>query len=157
MIRPVKVDEVDIISQLALVSKAHWGYSKEFMNACKDELTYTKEMMKNEKYIFYLKESNNVIVGFYVLKKLNSDEVELESLFLDPIFMKKGFGIELLNHAKAEALGLSIKSMHIQSDPHAQDFYEKAGAKLISKKESGSIPGRYLPLLTLELEPLNRN
>ncbi|NQY94777.1 MAG: GNAT family N-acetyltransferase [Campylobacteraceae bacterium] len=151
MIRLVSVNEVEEISQLALRSKAHWGYSKEFIQACEDELTYTKEMIENEAYVFYLKESNNTIVGFYVLKKLNSDEVELEALFLDPMFIKKGFGKELLNHAKAEAVGFGIKSMHIQSDPYAQDFYEKAGAKLISKKESGSIPGRYLPILTLEL------
>jgi len=157
MIRLVKVDEADTISELALTSKAHWGYSQEFMNACKDELTYTKEMIENEEYIFYLKESNNVIVGFYVLKKINTDEVELEALFLDPMFIKKGLGIELLNHVKAKAVSLGVKWIHIQSDPYAQGFYEKAGAKLISKKESGSVPGRYLPLLTLELEPLDRN
>ena len=157
MIRLVKTDEVDSISQLALVSKAHWGYSKEFMEACKDELSYTKEMIENEEYVFYLKESNNTILGFYVLKKLNSDEVELEALFLEPMFIKKGFGQELLNHAKETAINFGIKSMHIQADPYAQDFYEKAGAKLISKKESGSIPGRYLPLLKLELEPFDRN
>jgi len=151
MIRLVSLNEVEKISQLALASKAHWGYSKEFMQACKDELTYTKEMIENDEYVFYLKESNKTIVGFYVLKKLNCDEVELEALFLDPLFIKKGFGQELLNHAKEESVNIGIKLMHIQSDPYAQDFYEKAGAKLISKKESGSVIGRYLPLLTLEL------
>jgi len=151
MIRLTKENELEYISLLALRSKTHWGYSKEFMEACKNELTYTKEMIESEEYLFYLKESKNAIAGFYVLKKLNSNEAELEALFLDPLFIRKGFGKELFNHAKLKALDFGVNTLVIQSDPYAQDFYERAGAKLISKKESGSIPGRYLPILTLGL------
>jgi len=154
MIRLAKENDLEQISQLALASKAYWGYSKEFMEACIDELTYSKEMTEKSEYIFYVKESNNTIAGFYLLRQLDNNEVELEALFLDPKFMRKGFGKELLNHAKTQAIGLGLKSMFIQSDPYAQEFYEHSGAKLISKKESGSIPGRYLPLMKLELTSL---
>jgi len=151
MIRLVKKSEVKSISELALVSKAHWGYSAEFIQSCKYELTYATAMIGNNEYIFYLKELENEIVGFYLVKKLNKLEVELEALFLEPKFIKKGYGKELLEHARREALSLGVKEMIIQSDPYAQNFYESAGAKLVSKKESGSISGRYLPILRLEL------
>ena len=32
------VDEADRLSDLAFRSKAHWGYSPEFMEACREEL-----------------------------------------------------------------------------------------------------------------------
>jgi len=32
-----------LLSNLAFRSKAHWGYSDEFMAACRDELTYSSE------------------------------------------------------------------------------------------------------------------
>jgi hypothetical protein len=41
--------------------------------------------------------------------------------------------------------------MEIHSDPEAQGFYERMGARLIGKTPSGSIAGRLLPLLQHDL------
>ena len=40
-IRLARLDEAEQLTQLALRSKASWGYSEEFMAACRDELTLT--------------------------------------------------------------------------------------------------------------------
>lgn len=39
LIRLARVTEAEILSDLALRSKAHWGYDAEFIEACRDELT----------------------------------------------------------------------------------------------------------------------
>lgn len=39
-IRVARADEHADISELALRSKSYWGYSKEFLDACRDELTF---------------------------------------------------------------------------------------------------------------------
>ncbi len=41
IIRPVDASEAAIISELAMRSKAHWGYSPEFVEACRAELSHT--------------------------------------------------------------------------------------------------------------------
>jgi len=38
-IREVDKSEADSLSDLAMRSKAHWGYSKDFMAACQKELS----------------------------------------------------------------------------------------------------------------------
>ena len=41
MIRPARSGEAKALSDLALRSKAHWGYDAAFMAACRAELTVT--------------------------------------------------------------------------------------------------------------------
>ena len=42
-------------------------------------------------------------------------------------------------------------TLHIHSDPFAEGFYLRNGAIRIGETPSGSIPGRLLPLLRLDL------
>ena len=39
----------------------------------------------------------------------------------------------------------------IQGDPNASKFYEAAGARLVGTRESGSVPGRDLPLYEIDI------
>jgi hypothetical protein len=43
MIRPARVDEAHLLSDLALRSKAYWGYSPELIEQCREELSYSEE------------------------------------------------------------------------------------------------------------------
>ena len=52
-IRSARVQEAKEISALAMRSKAYWGYSKEFMEACREELTVTPEHI-NSDHLHYL-------------------------------------------------------------------------------------------------------
>ena len=58
--------------------------------------------------------------------------------------------------AKAHAVKLGAHTMTIQGDPHALEFYRAAGASVIGEMESGSIPGRFLPLLEIPLITADR-
>jgi hypothetical protein len=45
MIRAAHGGELEALSALAMRSKAHWGYSAAFMQACRDELTVSAELL----------------------------------------------------------------------------------------------------------------
>lgn len=46
---------------------------------------------------------------------------------------------------------LGATKLIIQGDPNAERFYLAAGAVLTGTRESGSIPGRYLPTFAINL------
>jgi GNAT superfamily N-acetyltransferase len=148
-IRKAAQHEVDTLSALAFRSKAHWGYTAEFMEACRAELTYSRGDLKTRDV--YVLESGSQIVGFYVLKQHSGNRVELEALFVEPSWIGQGVGRRLIEHAKAQARRLGATVMLIESDPNAAAFYVKAGGKQIGQQASGSIAGRVLPVFEITL------
>lgn len=148
-LREAREQEASLLSDLALRSKAYWGYPPEFLDACRDELTYTSEDVRHQTFV--VAEVADVIVGFYALDRTATAQVELEALFVDPAFIGRGYGRALIEHATKTALAMKATALTIQSDPHAEAFYRAVGAELVGSRESDSIPGRMLPLLTIPL------
>lgn len=87
-IRKAKLSESELLSSLALRSKAYWGYSQEFIFACRQELTYSQENIQNNH--FYVAEINNKVIGFFALEILCDRQIELEALFIDPAYINQG-------------------------------------------------------------------
>ena len=132
-------------------SKAHWGYSDEFMSACREELTYSDAQIDSDNYEFYVCEAEGRVVGFYVLERVGSTDAELEALFVEPASIGHGFGRMLIEHAKARAAAQGVKQLIIQGDPNAESFYLTAGGVSDGQRESASIPGRFLPIFRIDL------
>jgi len=149
IIRKAKLSESKLLTSLALRSKAYWGYPKEFISACRQELTYSQQDIQNNP--FYVAEINHRVIGFFVLVILSDSEIELEALFIEPAYINQGYGRQLINQAKLVASELGSKVILIQGDPHAKNFYLRVGGKLIGERESTSIPGRYLPVFKIDL------
>lgn len=150
-IRVARVDEAGLLSDLALRSKAHWGYSPEFIERCREELTYDEEQLRSADMRFFVVENDQRVVGFYALKLLGATEIELEAMFVEPSLIGLGFGRLLMEHAKLVALELGAQQLIVQSDPYAERFYKAAGGVVTGTRESASIPGRYLPTLAISL------
>ena len=149
--RPARPAEAEALSTLALRSKAHWGYSSAFMEACRDELTYRADDIASASFRFVVAEVDAAIVGFYALERLSAEEVELEALFVEPSHIGCGWGRALITHARQEAAKWGASTMTIQGDPHAEAFYRAAGGVRTGHRVSASVPGRYLPVFTIEL------
>ena len=150
-IRPARTEEAEEISKLAMRSKAHWGYSKSFMEACRDELTVTPRALDSSEFRYFVAERGSELVGYYAIDKLTDHRFELEALFVEPAFIGRGIGKALLAHAKKLVKELGGKSLIIQGDPHAEKFYRAAGGKPGGSRESASVPGRNLPLFRIDL------
>ena len=139
------------LSELAFRSKAHWGYSTEFMQACRRELTVTPASIAGDEILYVVAVIQQELAGFYALEDLANTRIELGALFVEPNQIGKGIGKQLVTRAKAHAIKLGARSLTIQGDPHSLEFYRAAGASVIGDMESGSIPGRFLPLLEIPL------
>lgn len=151
-IRSARPQDAGELSRLALRSKAHWGYSKVFLDACKDELAVDPARFSSSEYDHFVCFDNESILGFYALEKLSRDDYELVALFVEPVHVGTGVGRSLIQHAIRTARERSAARLIIQADPNAIDFYVAAGARQIGQRESDSISGRFLPLFAIKIE-----
>lgn len=150
-IRAARPDETGVLTGLAIRSKAYWGYPSSFMEACRDELTVTARSLKSIDLHYYVAEGKSGLLGYYAIEKVNEREFELEALFVEPDFIGKGVGRALIEHAKGLVRKLGGNKLTIQGDPNAEKFYRAAGGELTGTRDSASIPGRSLPLFTIDL------
>jgi GNAT superfamily N-acetyltransferase len=144
--------DAETLTQIALESKAYWGYSFEQLESWKSDLTILPEIF-NDWSGFKFK-IDKEIIGFYLLNRIDSRTCVLEFLFVTPTFIGKNIGRQLIEHAIKSCRTTSCEVLNVLSDPNAVAFYTKYGFKTISLKES-SVPGRFLPEMELEF-PENR-
>lgn len=146
-LRPPRPDEAVTLTELCLRSKAAHGYDAAFMAACRPELTLD---CYEPDHRYLVADEDGVAVG---LAEVAVDGVvaTLEKLFVDPLHFGKGIGRRLFSWAEREARSLGAQFLTIDSDPDAKDFYLAMGAVDDGMSPSGSITGRYLPKLRLDL------
>ncbi len=151
-IRAAEPREAATLSELALRAKAHWGYSAAFIEACRAELSLAPAQISSAGFHCAVAESRGRVVGFYGLERRSETVFESAALFVEPRHIGAGVGRALLEHAKRRAAAAGAREMIIQGDPHAESFYRAAGGRRTGVRESGSVPGRQLPLFTITLD-----
>ena len=149
-IRPASAGEARLLSDLALRSKAHWGYDADFLEACRAELTVSEDYIRGAP-VFVLEEDGRV-VGFYGLREQGTT-LELLYLFVEPAAIGGGHGKRLWKHAVETASRLGFRQITIESDPYAEAFYLAMGARKVGEVSSTLRAGRRLPLLEFSLDP----
>ncbi|MGK4578919.1 GNAT family N-acetyltransferase [Kitasatospora sp. HPMI-4] len=146
LIRAARTDEAGFLGELALRSKAYWGYDEAFLAACRDELTVPASRLESTA----VAERDGRILGFVTLEG-SPPAGDLGMLFVEPHAIGQGVGRRLFEHAAATARGLGFTRLTVEADPHAEPFYLAMGATRIGTAPSGSVPGRSLPLLAVDL------
>jgi len=148
-IRPARPDEAAALTELVLRSKAHWGYGEEFLVLCREELALRPEELKTLRT--HVAERDGVPpLGVFTIRG-PPPEGTLEHLYVEPSAMGLGIGRTLLRAARDVARSSGFNALLIHSDPNAEAFYLREGAVRAGLVPSGSVPGRILPLLRLEL------
>jgi GNAT superfamily N-acetyltransferase len=90
------------------------------------------------------------MIGFLRLQR-RADVAWLEDLFVDPSVVRQGHGRRLFEHAADVSRGWGYAAMGFESDPFAEGFYARLGAKRVGSPPSELMPGRELPLMRLAL------
>ncbi|TXL86629.1 GNAT family N-acetyltransferase [Streptomyces sp. IB2014 016-6] len=147
-IRPAQPEEATFLSDLAIRSKAHWGYDAEFLASCRGELTLNGEELAGRRTA--VAERDGSVVGFTTLEGEPPQGV-LGMMFVDPDAIGQGIGRLLFTHAVEAAQALGFTQFTIDADPNAEPFYEAMGGVLASRVPSGSIPGRTLAQYLLRI------
>ncbi|WP_408897382.1 GNAT family N-acetyltransferase [Nocardioides sp. R1-1] len=147
-LRPARAGEAALLSALALRSKAHWGYDAGFLDACRDELTLRDDELAERRTV--VAEVDGHLHGFATLE--GAPPVgELGMLFVDPVAIGRGLGAALLTHQLEAARGAGFRLLTLDADPNAEAFYLAHGARRVGGVPSGSVPGRVLPRLEVDL------
>lgn len=147
-IRRAVAQEAADISALALRSKAHWGYSEEFLEMCRSELTYSPDQCASG--MMWVAGRGAELLGFYLIEG-EGPEGELAAMFVAPEHIGTGVGGTLLRHALEQAAIAGFHRLQLDADPGAESFYRHHGARRIGRSPSGSIPGRTLPRLVFDV------
>lgn len=144
-IQPALVVDASELSDLALASKAVWGYDAEFLEICREVLRVDPQAIVEQPcYVFA--GDDGVIKGFYLLEKLG-DDCDLDMLFVAPDSIGQGVGKSLMMHALKQASSLGCTRMIVTSDPQALPFYERLGGLQIGWEKSEVSDDRLLPQL----------
>lgn len=148
IIQPAITGDGPELTNLALESKAFWGYSEEFIVSCKPALKITDKKITN--WTSGTIKIENVFAGFYFMS-LDDTRAELQLLYVSPQAMDKGYGRALFKAAMEKASILGYDSVRIEADPNAANFYKRMGAKHIGWCRSEVDDDRELPLFKMKL------
>jgi GNAT superfamily N-acetyltransferase len=148
-IRRAAASDAPALTRIAHSAKRHWGYPERWIELWKDALTITPDFISNNQVdVAFV---NGEIAGFSALV-VTEDEVWLEHLWVSPKHIGTGLGKTLFIHAAGFAASMGAKAIKIESDPYAEGFYNRMGAKRVGEVVS-TIEGdkRVLPLLAFDL------
>ncbi len=139
--------DTKLLASLEIRSESYWGYDSDFMDRFKKIYLITEEFILNNPT--YILKDDEKIIGFYGL--LLYDEVSLEYLFIEPMYIGKGYGKMLWNHALEECKKLGIKEFTIITSPDARGFYLRLGATICNQVDSLISKGNKTPKLIYRL------
>ncbi len=148
-IRAAHAEEAVVLTAIAIDAKRHWGYPERWIEIWTPLLIITPEFIAEADV--WVAISENDIAGFYALL-YSTDRATLEHFWVSPRFMAKGVGRGLWEHALARCRKKKCTILQIDSDPNAQGFYEKMGARKVGERTS-EVDGqpRVLPILEIKL------
>src|SRR2546425_13313509 len=96
-VRPARPEEAPRLSELALRSKAHWGYDAAFLERCRAELEVRAGQLAALRA--HVLERAGRVVGFFTLAG-DPPEGELLHLYVDPAAIGGGAGATLFRAAR---------------------------------------------------------
>ncbi|MEZ5306551.1 MAG: GNAT family N-acetyltransferase [Pyrinomonadaceae bacterium] len=141
-----EVSDCAELTELALRSKAHWGYDAEFLEACRDDLTVSEAIIAGDDSYAPIARIDGRLAGFALLLRTGNLTGELEFLFIDPRSIGFGLGRELFNACLKQGKLWKLERIKVVSDPNASGFYESMGAVRCGEEASSSVRGRVLPI-----------
>ncbi len=127
-IRSAKPSDAMTLTAIAFAAKGHWGYPERWMEHWRDALTITPGFIVSHE--IHVAVTDNRLIGFYALSPLE-DILDLQHLWVLPDWMGRGVGRLLFFHALKRAKALHHGQLRIESDPNAEDFYFRVGARRV--------------------------
>jgi ribosomal protein S18 acetylase RimI-like enzyme len=147
-IRRARPADAPALTRLAHAAKRYWRYPEELILLWKDALTVTEEFIV--RHPVFCAGRDGAILGFYAVSGEGHTR-NLEHLWVSPDEVGLGIGTQLFDHLILTAATEGAGTVRIASDPNAEGFYRRMGARRVG--EEPSVPeGRRLPVLMLELK-----
>jgi GNAT superfamily N-acetyltransferase len=151
-IRKARRRDCDELTRIAHAAKRFWGYPEKLIRLWQPDLTITAAFVA--RHSVYCAVRNSSMVGFYALSGERASR-ELEHMWVDPAEIGSGIGRLLFDHLISHLRRMGVKRLRIASDPNAEGFYRKLGARRVGRVPSRPV-GRRLPLFVFRIPPSRR-
>ena len=141
--------DAEALTRISFAAKRYWGYPERWIERWRESLTISPDFIRRNEVHAALVEGRPA--GFYALTG-EGGTLELEHLWVLPEHMGAGVGRALFDHVVRRAASLNAEVLEIESDPNAEGFYRRMGARRVGEINY-SIDGhrRTLPLLVIEI------
>ena len=148
-IRKARRSDIDELTRIAHAAKRHWKYPEELLRLWKADLTVTADAIATNPV--YCAVRGDEIVGFYALSQ-SGGTCEIEHMWVTPDTIGSGVGRRLFAHLLRRLRAMKCTRLEIASDPNAEGFYLRMGARRVGSVASRP-RGRRLPLLVVDIAP----
>lgn len=149
LLRRAVAGDATRLTEIAFAAKRHWRYPEDWIERWRGMLTLTPDRLGALFVCVAVVDGESV--GFCGVEFISGEAV-LEHLWIVPTWMGHGIGRRLFAEAEREARSRGMRALRIESDPHAEAFYQRMGAQTVGcKPASMDGIGRFLPLLRKEL------
>lgn len=148
-IRPVKPEEADIVSQIAVAAKRHWNYPEHWMQLWIPQLTFGPAYLEENES--WAAELDGTVIAFYTLQE-RAGNAWLENIWVLPEYIGQGVGKELFIRALSRSRELGWTILRLVAEPNAVGFYEKMGMWKVGEDQY-ELDGqpRVLPIMEMDL------
>ena len=137
------------LGRIAFAAKGHWGYPGRWMELWRPGLEVSPGFVRDNEV--HVAVSGGEPVGFYALVG-GGRGLDLEHLWVLPAWIGTGLGRKLFGHAMRRAQRLGARTVTIESEPNAEGFYRRMGARRASENVYELDGGeRALPVVAVEL------
>ena len=151
---PARPGEAGELSEIARRAKASWGYPEVWLDSWREELTLSEEYL-GAATVLVARERDGRPLAVAAIEESPgaTGSGNLEHLWVEPSAQGRGLGRRMVAAAVETARSRGLASLEIASDPGAEAFYLRLGARRVGSVPApmpGS-PERVLPLLVLDL------
>jgi GNAT superfamily N-acetyltransferase len=146
-IRVPAPDEGGRLKEIAISSKAFWGYELDKVREWADRGDFSAAHL-GELTVF-VAEAEARAIGWSSLDD-RGEVWWLADLWIEPAWIRKGVGGRLFRHCARHAQRAGAKRLEWEADPNSIGFYERMGAKHLRDSEQSEW-GRTLSVMGVEL------
>jgi GNAT superfamily N-acetyltransferase len=148
-VRQGQPTEAAELTAIAWAAKRHWGYPDAWMTEWASVLTIAPEWIARNWVL--VAEDRGEVLGFGALE-IQAEQGWVQHLWVKPRCMRRGIGTMLFAEMEMHARTAGVTRLLVESDPNAEEFYRRMGAKPIGRVQADvSGTQRWLPLLAKEL------
>jgi GNAT superfamily N-acetyltransferase len=103
----------------------------------------------------YVAEEDGSVAGFATWAAQAGGTIELEDLFVDPDWRRRGIATALVSHIVDVLRARGVRCLEVTANPHAEGFYSAAGFVDCGVAETvfGAMPRKRLTIDRHEKEP----
>lgn len=146
--RLARAADCPALSRLCLRAKASNGYDAAFMAACREELSIRPVRLEHSE-IWVIEAAEGGLLACAALEPTAEPDLgEVALFFTQPEAQGQGLGRKLWAQLLERAQARGFARLTLDADPAAVGFYESLGFAVTGQSPSGSVPGRFLPVMT---------